>query len=318
MTSSRMVRHMLPRTSALAFTGLLALANAGCPSMPRPQSQFPTAEDAFKRMKDEYACVNGVQGQAKIDNLSKQGRIRGDVYILAQNPDRVRFEVVSPFGPLIFLLTSDGNEFRLLDVKNKQFLFGPPKACNLARMTQVPVPGHALVSLLRGEAPILVHTPDQAQISWDGDHGFYKLLVNSKSGALEEIHLGVHPDDFAKPYGEQRVRVLNVRVAQMGVDLYNAELKNHESAHTSGPRVDEDGIEPPIPPTGGPCEAELPLSLHIQVPNTDQDVIFQYKKDTAKKDDQPKWNPPLPDGAFTQQEPAGVSKGFVDCSDAKQ
>ena len=28
----------------------------------------------------------------------------GDVYILVQNPDRVRFEVVSPFGPLIILL----------------------------------------------------------------------------------------------------------------------------------------------------------------------------------------------------------------------
>jgi outer membrane lipoprotein-sorting protein len=298
-----------------AFAAALGALLAGCPSMAPPRSQFPTADDAFGRMKAEYACVNGVQGQAKIDNLSKQGRVRGDVYILVQNPDKVRFEVVSPFGPMIFLLTSDGKEFRYLDVKNKQFVYGPPKACNLARMTQVPVPGHALVSLLRGEAPLLTHTPEQASISWDTDLGLYKLFVDSKHGAREEVHLMVHPSDFDKPWQQQRVRVMNVRVAQMGVDLYTAELKNHKPMTTAPPREDEDGIEPPIPPTGGPCDAELPMSLHITVPGSDQDVIFQYK-DKDKKDE-PHWNPPVIDGAFTQPEPSGVTKGFADCSDSK-
>lgn len=307
MMSSRLLLH-------LVGAALLGAVTAGC-GIPPPKSQFPTADDAFNRMKAEYACVNGVQGQAKIDNLSKQGRVRGDVYILVQNPDRVRFEVVSPFGPTIFLLTSDGKEFRFLDIKNKQFVFGPPKACNLARMTQVPVPAHALVSLLRGEAPLVTHTPEQARIAWDTDLGLYKLLVDSKNGALEEVHLMVHPSDFEKPWSEQRVRVMNVRVSQMGVDLYNAELKNHKPMKTAPPREDEDGIEPPIPPTGGPCDAELPMSLHITVPGSDQDVIFQYK-DQEKKDE-PHWNPPVIDGAFTQPDPNGVTKGFADCSDTK-
>lgn len=295
--------------NAVVLAALLGMGGAGCGAVQPPKSQFPTADAALDRMKAEYACVNGVQGQAKIDHLSKQGRVRGDLYLLAQNPDRVRFEVVSPFGPTLFRLTSDGREFRLFDAKNKQFLFGPPKACNLARMTQVPIPGHALVSLLRGEAPVLVHQPDQAQISWDADKGFYRLLVDSKHGAKEEILLGVHPSDFDKPYGEQRVRVLDVRVAQMGVDLYHAELTHHEPAKTAPPRVDEDGLEPPIPPTGGPCGAELPRTIHMKVPNTEDDVIFQYKEGA--------WNPPVVEGAFTQQEPGGVTKAFVDCEEAK-
>ena len=48
-----------------------------------------------------------------------------------------------------------------------RFLHGPASACNLARLTQVPVPGHALVYLLRGEAPLLARDPQQpATISW--------------------------------------------------------------------------------------------------------------------------------------------------------
>lgn len=295
--------------SAVALAAALGAFVAACNGALPPKSQFPTADAALDRMKAVYSCVNGVQGQAKIDHLSKQGRIRGDLYLLAQNPDRVRFEVVSPFGPTLFLLTSDGREFRLLDVKNKQFLHGPPKSCNLARMTQVPIPGHALVSLLRGEAPVLLHKPEQARIAWEGEGGFYRLLVDSNHGALEEVHLRVHPDDFEKPWGEQRVRITDVRIAQMGVDLYHAELSNHAPAKTSAPRKDDDGIEADIPPTGGPCDAELPRTIHMKVPNTEDDVIFQYKEGV--------WNPPVVDGAFTQQEAAGVTKGFVDCNETK-
>jgi outer membrane lipoprotein-sorting protein len=292
---------------ALVLAALFGASAAACGAVQPPKSQFPTAGDALGRMKAEYACVNGVQGQAKIDHLSKQGRVRGDLYLLVQNPDRVRFEVVSPFGPTLFLLTSDGREFRLLDVKNKQFLFGPPKGCNLARMTQVPIPGHALVSLLRGEAPVLTHPPEQAQIAWDGDGGFYRLVIDSKHGAREEVHMKVHPDDFDKPWSKQRVRVMDVRVAQMGVDLYHVELSNHAPFKTSPPRVDPDGLDPDVPPTGGPCDAEVPRSIHMKVPNTEDDVIFQYKEGH--------WNPPVIEGAFTQQEASGVTKSFVDCDD---
>lgn len=269
-----------------------------------PRSVFPSADDALARMRATNACVNGVQGTAKVDTLSPRGRIRGDVYITAVNPDRVRFDVVSPFGATVFTLTSDGERFQLLDLKEKQFLFGPASACNLARMTQVPVPGHALVSLLRGEAPVLVHQKSDATIDWDSD-GFYRLGIKSTRDAVEEIRLEVHPKDWELPWSEQRVRVTNVRVAQRGIDLYQVELANHEPMKTSEPRVDPEGIDEPVPPIGGACNAELPQSIRMRVPNTDEDVIFQYKEG--------KWNPPIIAGTFTQPVPGGVRKAFVDC-----
>jgi hypothetical protein len=283
---------------------LCGFAAACCTGTQPPKSQFPTADAALDRMKASYACVNGVQGEAKIDHFSPKGRVRGDVLLTAVNPDRVRFDVVS-FGTTLYTLTSDGDRFQMLDVKEKAFLYGPSSPCNLARLTQVPVPGQALVSLLRGEAPILVHQPAGASIAWDPSGGFFKLGITSTREASEEIHLEVRPEDVDKPWQQQRVRVTHVRVAQRDVDLYDAELKNHEAAKTAPARVDPDGLEPDIQPSGPPCDAELPRSIRMRVPNTEEDVVFQYKE--------AKWNPPIVPGAFEQKPPGGVRTMFVTC-----
>ncbi len=285
-------------------TLLCGLCTACCTPASRPASAFPDAAAALGRMRATYACANGVQGEAKIDHFSPKGRVRGDLYLTAVVPARVRFDVVS-FGTTLYSLTSDGERFEMLDVKEKQFLYGPASACNLARLTQVPVPGHALVALLRGEAPVLVHEPAGATIAWD-PAGFYKIALTSTREATEEIQLEVNPADRAKPWAEQRVRVTDVRVAQRGVDLYHADLRNFEVAHTAGPRLDPDGLgDPPIPPSGPACEAELPRSIRLRVPNTEEDVVFQYKD--------AKWNPPLVPGAFEQTPPGGVRTVRVTC-----
>ena len=71
-----------------AFGVLLAAGMTACCAHGAPASQFPTANDALARMKESFACTNGVQGTAKIDSFSPRGRIRGDLYLFAMNPDR--------------------------------------------------------------------------------------------------------------------------------------------------------------------------------------------------------------------------------------
>ncbi len=270
-----------------------------------PPSRFPTAEDAISRMKETYACTNGVQGDAKIDAFTKEiGRVRGEMLLLAINPDRVRFDIVSPFGATLYTLTSDGEHFQMLDTKEKRFLEGPASPCNLARLTQVPIPGHALTALLRGEAPVLVHQKPAATISWD-DGGYYVVKVPSTRDASEELHFAIRPEDFEKPWNQQRIRVMDVRVVQRGVELYHAELARHEQAHTAAARVDPDHVDPDIPPSGPACDAELPRSIRVTMPTTPEPLIFQYKE--------AKWNPPLVAGAFTQPVPGGVHRTSADC-----
>ncbi len=290
--------------AAAAFLGSCSMV-VGC-GQPPPKSQFPTADDALGRMHDSYACTVGVRGTAKVDLIAKKGRIKAEVDLTAVNPESVRFDVTTPvvFSQL-YTLTSDGKDFKFADQEQKQFLFGPAKECNLARFTQVPVPPHALVSLLRGEAPVLVHTKEQARISWNED-GYYQLLLQSKHAASQEIRLQIPDEDFDKPWKDQRVRVTYVRVAQQARDIYQADLSNHKSTNTSEPLVDEDGLEEPVLPSGPACAAELPRTIRFRVPNTKDDVEFDYS-DTAR------WNPPLIPGTFDQPVPGGMPKQFVDC-----
>jgi hypothetical protein len=226
------------------------------------------------------------------------------VLIFAINPARVRFDVVSPFGAMLYTLTSNGTDFQMLDFTQKRFLYGPATACNLARLTQVPVPGHVLVSLLRGEAPLLLHRPEQASIEWDGG-GFYRVSIESTRQATEEVHLEIYDEDFEKPWAEQRLRVTAVSTRQQGIELYDAELGNHEPAHTAPPREDPEGIDDTIPPSGGACDVELPHKIRIRVPHSDDDVVFEYKNVSL--------NPPIPDGAFSQSPPQGTRSERVEC-----
>ncbi|HEY4116653.1 MAG TPA: hypothetical protein VGM56_02305 [Byssovorax sp.] len=283
--------------------GLLAssLFVVGCVTG-APASQFPTADDALGRMKATYACTNGVQGEAKLDVFTKEiGRVRGQAYVTAVNPDRVRIDIVS-FGTPLYTLTSDGKQFSLLDTKEHRFLEGPASPCNLARLTQVPIPGHALVALLRGEAPVLVHKPADASIRWESGH--YVVSIPSTRDASEEIWVEVNPADVAKPWAEQRLRVVDVKVVQRGVELYHAELAHHEVAKTAPP-TESDGIDPSIPPSGPACDAELPRSLRVTVPTQPEPMIFQYKSGA--------WNPPILANVFSQTRPGGVHGGFADC-----
>lgn len=279
----------------------LQLACAAAP----PASQFPNAEAALDRMRATTSCSRALTSDAKIDYFGEGGRIRGTLLYVVAVPDKLRLDVVSPFGATVSTLTSDGHAFALFDLRQKQFLRGPANACNLARFTHVPIPPAALVQLLRGEAPVLVHTPQTANIAWKA--GEYVVRIDSTRGASEEIHLSPVPDDYLLPYSAQRLRVTEVRVVQLGVELYHAELVGHRAAKMSGPRVDPDGLDPPQAPSGPTCRAEVPGRLRLRVADGDQDVILENV--------QVSHNPPLTPHVFEQSPPGGVAVRYSPCAD---
>jgi hypothetical protein len=208
----------------------------------------------------------------------------------------VRFDIISPFGATISTLTADGRDFALYDLRQKQFLHGPANTCNLSRFTRIPIPPHALVQLLRGEAPVLVHAREAATIDWES--GRYAIRISSKHQATEQIFLEPLPEDFGLDWSQQRVRVLEVAVSQADVVLYRAELAGHQPGRTSPPLVDAEGIDPPMPPSGPECSAQIPSRIRLEVPNSDQELILSNSEVFH--------NPPLSEGAFRQRPPGGV------------
>ena len=101
------------------------------------------------------------------------------------------------------------------------------------------------------------------------------------------------------------MRLVDLRVSQAGSVLYHAELKGHAAAETAKARVDPDGIDPPLLPSGPPCSAEIPRDIKVEVPDQNEDVVFRYDSVT--------WNPPLPEGTFTQPAPPGMPVTPVTC-----
>jgi len=71
-------------------------------------------------------------------------------------------------------------------------------------------------------------------LAWDTG-GFYVVKIFGNNEATEEIHLAPRPDDWNKPWGEQRMRVLDVQVTQRGVLLYHVELDSHAQAVMAPP-----------------------------------------------------------------------------------
>lgn len=294
------------RMSASARAALalgLALASVGC-GTPPPASQVPSARAAIDRLHATQDCGLGIQAAAKIDHFGTGGRVRGDLLMFAVWPAHLRMDIVSPFGVNLATLTADSGRFSLFDMREKRFYYGPAKACNIARLTTVPMPGHVLVSVLRGEAPVLKHAEGTAQVSWDSG-GYYVVRVAGTNDAEQTLHIAPHPADFHLPWEKQRMRLLGVEVKQQGVVLYHAELGDHQPAPMAKPRVDPDGIDPPVPPSGPMCTAELPRRIHVEVPGKDEDVQFRYENVS--------WNPPLVEGLFTQPVPGGVPVVPVDC-----
>ncbi len=72
-------------------------------------------------MRETYACSRGQRGEAKLDYFGSAGRVRGDLWYLTSLPDKIRFDVVSPFGATLSTLTSDGERFALFDLRQKTF-----------------------------------------------------------------------------------------------------------------------------------------------------------------------------------------------------
>lgn len=279
--------------AVLTFCGaLLAIA---CHPGP-PASVFPDARAAIDRMQEVHACSRALRGEARLDYFDDDGRMRVKTLFLSQHPQNVRFDLLSPFGSPLATLTVNDDEFALLDQKEKAFYVGPASECNVERFLRVPIPPAALVQLLAGEAPILLHEPGAARVSWE--QGQYTIRIAGKHQATQIVKLSLPEADRDKPYGAQSVRVTEVIVMQAGVELYRAELSEHVAAETAKPRVDPEGIEADVLPSGPSCRAEVPRRVRFVVPVSERDVIFEQLEVVH--------NPPLIGGVFTQQQPGGT------------
>ncbi len=281
------------------LTATVGTATVGCGSVSPPPSQLPDAKSALGRLDATYAGVTGISGAAKIDYLGEKGRVRGDVSVLASGPSRLRFALTADVVGAAGEVASDGTKFQAVDVSSGRYVVGLAKPCNIARVTQVPLPMPELVPMLWGMRPALEGPISCDSISWSGDGHYVVMLSRTKPGSADgavahELHVTPYPSDWDKPWKDQRLRLLGVKAwAMVGGDgalIYRVTMKDHANTVTAKPIQDADGLSPDVAPSGPQVSVELPRTIHVEVPSKNSDVIFKYSEAFV--------NPPLVEGAF--------------------
>ena len=302
---------MITLRATLLLASIAASSLVACGSVSPPPSRFPDAKSAVDRLDATYAGVSGVQGTAKIDYLGDRGRVRGDLLVLATNPASLRFAITANVIGGAGEVASDGLKFEAEDKGNGKYLVGPAKPCNIARITQVPLESTELVPMLWGMRPNIKGPITCDSIDWNGDGYYVVMMSDGKTGSLShELHVAPTPDDWNKPYGQQRLRLLGVLGWQgKGSDaqlLYRVTMKDHQVAHTAKAIVAEDpGLDDDVPPSGPAVDVDVPRLIKIEVPSKKSDVIFKYE-DAAL-------NPPLRPDSFELKLTPGVPIERAEC-----
>ena len=145
----KIARRILP----LLLAGwLLLLALSGCATLPRELSATPAGQEVGHSLLDDWLTRRGqystVQGVAKVRVQTAERTVTGTQVILAEAPDRLRAETLSPFGTPLLLLAADGTELGVLLPGDNLFYQGRATPENIGRFTRLPFRLADLVGIL--------------------------------------------------------------------------------------------------------------------------------------------------------------------------
>jgi outer membrane lipoprotein-sorting protein len=167
--------------AALAVVPLLA----GCPKPAVRPYPPPSADELMTALRQRAEHLKTLRMGAKIDYMAHGGdRVRAKANILLKRGGKLRIELDSPLGGSLATLTTDGQQFSLLDVRANRFLTGPAKACNVARLIRVALPPDDIVAVLMGGAPLGGIVKG---VSWDPNNGGREVLTLALPDGGEQI-----------------------------------------------------------------------------------------------------------------------------------
>jgi len=265
------------------FTALfvLSLAAAGCKTAPACPVQLRT--DAAKALDDhasQQAGWKSIKAEARVTQWGSKGRIRGTVLLFLEQPNRVRFDVMTQLGPAA-VLTSDGETFQLSDLREGTFLHGPTCPENIARLLGISVDARDVLRLLTGDTPMI----EAAEQSMECRDGRYVLTLVAADGTTQEIAFSVDDADREKPVDAQRLTLRrSTERAPNGKTRWEATYDDY---------IDVEG-------------QAFPTNVRFVDEVNGADTSVRVKSISL--------NPEIPEGAFQQTPSPGMSIELASCS----
>jgi hypothetical protein len=272
--------------SAMSRTllAIVALSLAACGGFPPPKYPYTDASRALGLHRLVREQVPSIRAEARVEQRGDRGRIKGTVFLLVQRPGRVRFDVMTQFGP-IAILTSDGERFAYSDLRTKRFMTGATCPENIARLLNVSLTAEQTVLLLLGGTPVIEHT--RSSIDWDGD-GFYRIALHAADGQRQEVDLGVPPADLEVPMERQRLVLLRSELFdKKGRSVWRAAYSDYQRLKTGGVTTD------------------LPYAVDVAQETADTETRIRFKEVTVDTE--------LPAEAFNQVPLPGMTIEEATC-----
>lgn len=265
----------------LIFIVLLFAGPAGCKSGPTCPVQVRTdAARALSDHKARQASWRSLKAEARVTQWGGRGRIRGTVLMFLEQPDRVRFDVMSQVGPAA-VLTSDGESFQLSDLREGTFMHGPTCPENIARLLGISIDAEEVIRLLTGDTTTL----DAVEQAMECRGGFYVITLVAASGETQEIAFSVDETDSELPPEQQRLTLRRSTVRGPSGD------KRWEATYDD--YVDVEGHA-------------FPTNVRFADEVRGADTAVRVKSIVL--------DPDVPEGAFQQSPAPGMSIEFSDCS----
>jgi hypothetical protein len=260
--------------------GLLLSLAACTAGLPPPKYPIADAPQLLARHEVLASGLNGIRAEARVDQRGQQGRVRGTVLMFVERSSRVRFDVMTQFGP-IAILTSDGSRFAFADLREKRFLTGETCPRNIARLLGVPLTAAETAHFLLGGSPILEN--QSSSIAWN-DEGYYTVILKAASGQRQELDFQLDPADADRPPAEQRVALLRT-------ELFDAR----------GERVWRVSYED-LRAVGN---LRLPYSVRVEQSASRSDTLVRFKELVV--------NPTFRDEIFLQSPAPGMQEEEASC-----
>lgn len=260
----------------------LALLLGACGGATCPKLQIADPVRALASRRYDASAIRSLRAEAKVDQRGREGRVKGRVLMFVERPDRMRFDVMTQFGPAL-ILTSDGRSFALSDFKDDRYLTGEACQQNIARLIGVALSGEAVASVLLGDLPPLAAVSESVQCSGEGG---YRVERRAADGARQSIELAVLDSDLGAAPEAQRseLRAVSYWNAQ-GKALYRVRYEDYRAV------------------AGGTLR--LPFTVHIEDLANDSDALLHFQSIDA--------NVQVPADAFTQTPRSGLRIEQVTC-----
>lgn len=114
----------------------------------------PSAGEVIASLTSREQSLASFRGQARLVYEGPQGTAKSSQIIAVQSPDRVRIDVMSPFGPS-YTVAAYGDRLRAYDRGEKVLYVGSATAENLRKYTRVQLKIDVLARLIRGLPPLI-------------------------------------------------------------------------------------------------------------------------------------------------------------------